>query len=50
MENWNLSDLVKEMSAHSIPFSEIKSVRELFEDPDIQTMNLTHKVKQAKNY
>jgi len=36
-----MRDLVKEMSARAIPFSEIKSVKELFDEPEIQSMELT---------
>ena len=41
---WDLRDLVKEMTARAIPFSEIKSVKQLFEDPEIQQMHLTERV------
>lgn len=36
------------MTAKTIPFSEIKSVKQLFEGPEIQSMNLTQKVETSK--
>ena len=45
---WDLKDLVKEMTARAIPFSEIKSVKQLFEEPEIQEMHLTERVESQK--
>jgi crotonobetainyl-CoA:carnitine CoA-transferase CaiB-like acyl-CoA transferase len=36
------------MTARSIPFSEIKSVKQLFEEPEIQQMQLTERVESKK--
>ena len=36
------------MTARAIPFSEIKSVKQLFDDPEVQAMGMTEKVSTKK--
>ena len=48
LARWDLKDLIREMTARAIPFSEIKSVKQLFEDPEIQQMHLTERVESQK--
>lgn len=36
------------MSEKAIPFSEIKSVKQLFEEPEVQSMGITEKVETTK--
>ena len=47
-ENWTKADLIKEMTKVSIPFSEILSVKQLLEDPEVSKMNLTQSVASDK--
>lgn len=42
--NFNLSDLIVELKKNDIPFSQIESMKSLFDSPEIQDLNLTDKI------